>query len=156
MIDNYGWLGKWYIKAINVQTKEIIKEEEIKNTIMEKALNELAKPLYGENANIYPSYLALGTSSVSVQTTQTQLQSEIFRTAYATRVTSSNNETITNYIVLDSEANEIINEIGIFGGSSASLTTNSGTMISRILWNYDKTSSNIELQFTRTDKIQRA
>lgn len=156
MIDINKWAGSFIIKAINTNTKEIIHEQKIKNTIMNVALDQLFKPLYGATADIEVKYIALGTSTATVLTTQTQLGNEIFRVSYASRTTSSDHKNVTNYVVLDTEAQVVIQEIGVFGGSTASATTNSGTMISRILWNYDKTATNIELQIQRTDQIQRA
>jgi hypothetical protein len=154
--NKYSWIGKYYVKAIEKSSGKILYEEEINNTIMNGALDEIYKSLYGDTPDVEIKYLALGTSSVSVATTQTQLVSEVFRTNYASRTTSSNQEVVTNYVVLDSEATVQIEEIGIFAGAAATTVTNSGTLVSRILWSYDKTSSNIELQFQRTDKIQRA
>jgi len=155
MDNNYSWLGKWYIKARDTKIDKTIYEKEIKNTIMDIALEELTKTLYGESSDLEIKYLAVGTSSASIQTTQTMLGAEVFRAAHATRVTSST-EVITTYVIFDTEAMVQIEELAIFGGSSATTTTDSGTMISRILWSYDKTLGNIELQFQRTDKIQRA
>ncbi len=156
MIDLNKWLGKFFIKIVDTDTQEVKEEIEIKNTIMSGALDQLFKPLYGATPDIEVRYIALGTSTATVLTTQTQLGSEIFRVAYATRTTASDWKNTTNFVVLDNEANVIIREIGVFGGSTASATTNSGTMISRILWTYDKTASNIELQIQRTDQLQRA
>ena len=150
------WLGKFFIKVFDTEKQEIKEEIEIKNTIMAGALDQLFKPLYGVSADIEVKYIALGTSTATVLTTQTQLGNEVFRVAYASRTTASDWKNTTNFVVLDTEAQVVIGEIGVFGGSTASATTNSGTMISRILWTYDKTASNIELQIQRTDQLQRA
>jgi len=156
LIDNYSWIGKWYIRAVEKESRKIVYEEHIKNQIMNGALDELFKPLYNDSADLEIKYLAVGTSSASVLNTQTTLEAEVFRTAYTTRTTSSDQELTTKYVIFDSEAQVQIEEIGVFGGASATTVSDTGTMISRILWSYDKTPTNIELQFQRTDKIQRA
>ena len=155
-MDNiFTWSGKWNIRAVDTDTQEVLHEETIHNMIMNVALDELYKPLYGVTADLELKYLAIGTSATAVAPTQTALDTEVFRTTYQSLTTSSNQEVISNFIVIDSEAQVLIEEIGIFGGTSASGTTDSGTMISRILFTYDKTPTNIELQFQRTDKVQR-
>ena len=156
MIEKNNWHGEYNIKIIDTKTQKIIEEKKIKNTIMNLALEQLFNPLFGQSANIEVKYLALGTSTATVLTTQTQLGNEQFRTAFVSRTTSSDYKNVTNYIILDNEANFVINEIGIFGGTTASSITNSGTMVSRILWTYDKTATNIELQIQRTDQLARA
>jgi len=156
VIQSNRWHGDFDITAINTDTKKVIHKQKIKNTIMNKALDQLFKSLYGASADIEVKYIAIGTSTATVLTTQTQLGNEVFRVSYASRTTSSDWKNITNYVVLDTEAQVVIQEIGVFGGTTASTTSNSGIMISRILWNYDKTATNIELQIQRTDQLQRA
>ena len=50
------------------------------------------------------------------------------------------------------ESSVTIQEIGIFAGSSATATKDSGILVSRILWAYSKTGSE-ELNFTRSDRL---
>jgi hypothetical protein len=57
-------------------------------------------------------------------------------------------------IILEAEAIGTIEEIGIFAGSTATVSADSGILVSRILWHRVKTS-NDEIQFTRIDKIVR-
>ena len=154
MQSKYSWLGEWTIKIFDSSTKELLHEDYIKNTIMNVGLDELCRPLYGGTPDLEIKYLAVGTSSATVAVTQTALGAEVFRTPYVSRTTTSQ-EVNTVYTVLDSEAQVQIEEIGVFAGTAASGTSDTGIMLSRILWSYDKTPTNIEVQFQRKDTIQR-
>lgn len=154
MIDKIGWQGIWNIQIKNKDTGQI-EETQIKNRVMNAALDELLKVLQGNTTDLEVAYLALGTSNTAVTDTQTQLGTEIFRTQLQSSSKTGTGELTSLFIVLDSEAVGQIEEIGIFGGSSASASANSGTLISRILWSRNKTASE-EIQFTRIDRIVRS
>ena len=154
MIDKIGWQGIWNIQIKNKDTGQI-EETQIKNRVMNAALDELLKVLQGDTTDLEIKYLALGTSNTAVTDTQTQLGTEIFRTQLQSSSKTGTGELTSLFIVLDSEAVGQIEEIGIFGGSSASASANSGTLISRILWSRNKTASE-EIQFTRIDRIVRS
>ena len=147
-----GWQGKWKITVM--ENGRIIEETEIKNRIMDVALDELLKSLQGVSPDLEIKYMALGTSNTAVTNTQTQLDTEIFRTAPVSQAVTGTGELTTGFIVLDTESVGLIEEIGIFGGSLASVSANSGTLISRILWSRNKTASE-EIQFTRIDRMIR-
>jgi hypothetical protein len=152
MIDNYGWQG-----IVKVQVKQdgvIVEEKEIYNRVMNLALDEFIKVLY-DNPDMNIEYLALGTDNTAVADNQTKLVTEIFRCAYVSRTKTATGELTTVFVVNDSEAVATLEEIGIFCGSSASATVDTGTMSSRILWHRAKTA-NEEIQFTRIDRIVRA
>lgn len=154
MTNDYVWKGFWKIKVIDKNTKEVLEETEIKNRIMNTALDELLKVLQGQTTDLEIKYMALGTSNTAVTNSQTQLGSEIFRTGISSQTKTDTGELTTVFIVLDIEAVAQIEEIGIFGGSTATGTVNTGTLISRILWSRDKTNSE-EIQFTRIDRMVR-
>jgi len=154
MINDYGYLGKWTIKVIDKITGKVT-EETIKNRIMNAALDELIKVLNGDAVDLEIGYLALGTNNAAITNTDTTLGTEIFRTAAVSKTLTATGELTSIFIVLDSEAVATIEEIGIFGGSTATATVDTGTLISRILWHKIKTNSE-EIQFTRTDRIVRA
>ena len=122
---------------------------------MDTVLNQLIDSLVGTAPNLEIKYLAVGTSSAALGDAQTQLTTEIFRTPAVTGPTrTATGQVETEFTILDSEAVATIEEIGIFGGSTASITANSGTLISRILWHKVKTSSE-EITITRIDKVVR-
>jgi hypothetical protein len=146
--SNTGWQGTFIIK-----TKD--KEEIIHNKIMNAALDELIKVLQGQVTDLEVKYLALGSGNTPVTNNDTTLNNEFFRTQF-TDITKTNTGELTSLaIVLEAEAIGTIEEIGIFGGSSATTSLNSGVLISRILWHRVKTSSD-EIQFTRIDRMVRA
>ena len=135
----------------NGKTKEKVK---IKNLIMNNALDEVLKSLQDFTVDIGIKYLALGTSNTANTNALTQLGNEIFRTQFVDQDKVDIGELRTIFTVLDSEAVAQIEEIGIFCGSSATSSANSGLMLSRILWSRNKTNTE-EIQFTRVDKVVR-
>lgn len=129
-------------------------KESVKNRIMNTVLDQIIEAYQGVNPDLEIKYLALGTSNTSISDTDTVLGAEIFRTPIVTQSKTGTGEIQTDFTVLSTEAIGQIEEIGIFGGTSASGTVDTGTLISRILWSHDKTSSE-EIAFKRTDKIIR-
>lgn len=146
-MDKLGWFGDF----------EIISDDErftIKNRITNAGLNLLRNALNGEVTSCEIKYLALGTSSATVSDTDTQLGAEIFRAPFVTTTKPDIGQLEKTVVILDNEAVAPIEEIGIFAGLTASSTTNSGIMISRVLYSRNKT--NLEsIQIVRRDSIQR-
>lgn len=147
MQDHHGWIGSY----------EIISEDErfiIKNLITDIGLNMLRDALNGDITTSEIKYLALGTVSTTPSNVDTQLGGEIFRTPFVTSSKPGTGQLDKTAIVLDSEAVASIREIGIFAGSTATTTANSGIMVSRVLYSRNKT--NLEsIQIVRRDTIQR-
>jgi hypothetical protein len=111
--------------------------------------------LKGDTADLEIKYLATGTSDVAVTDTDTQLGAEIFRTPITVGPIDVGVGHIEHrFSILDTESVGLIKEIGIFGGSTASITPNSGVLLSRVLWTKNKTNS-IEITITRVDKVVR-
>jgi hypothetical protein len=147
MEDKKGWLGQY---EILVGDERFI----INNIITDAGLNMMRNALNGELTSTEIRYLALGTSSTAVSATQTQLGAEIFRTPFINTVKPDVGQLEKTAVVLDSEAVASIQEIGIFAGSTATNVSNSGIMISRVLYARNKT--NLEsIQIVRRDTIQR-
>jgi hypothetical protein len=131
-----------------------VEHEHINNTITTAGLNLLRDAIKGDVTDLQLKYLAVGTSSTAVAITDIQLGAEVFRTAILSYNTGGEGILQTTALILDNEAVENIREVGIFAGSTASSATNSGIMISRILYSRNKT--NLEsIQFNRTDTIGR-
>ena len=151
MNNTTAWSGKFIVKIKNKSDTEVI---EINNVITNAGLNLLRNFLAGEVSDGQLKYLAVGTSSASVNFTDTQLGAELFRTEFVDQNITSTGVLNSNTILLENEAVGQIEEVGIFAGSTASSATNSGIMISRILFSRDKT--NLEsIQFQRVDTIGR-
>jgi len=149
MINEFGWQGLIEI-LVNGKFDAIIY-----NRVMDEALDQLAKSLMGIAPDIEIKYLAVGTSNTAVTNTQTQLVAEIFRTPITVPASRTSVGVIQNeFVVLDSEAVAQIEEIGIFGGSTATAVADTGILISRVLWSKNKSNSE-EISFKRIDKVVR-
>jgi hypothetical protein len=155
VIENGGVCGEFKIVVKDSITKEILHEEKIKNMIMNAALDELVQAYLGFIPDLWIRYLAVGTSNTVVVATQTQLGAESFRCAPSVlpAETLNTGEVQTTFNILDTEAKVNIQEIGIFCGNTATASANTGLMLSRVLWSYDKSVSNVEIQIIRTDKV---
>ena len=146
-----GWNGKF---IVTVQNKDGTEQTQIYNVITNAGLNMLRDTLNGTITDGQIKYLAVGTSSASVNLSDTQLGNEIFRTEFISQNVSGTGTLNSNTIILDNEAVGQLEEVGIFAGSTASSVTNSGIMVSRILFSRNKT--NLEsIQFQRVDSIGR-
>ena len=154
MINEIQWQGLWKIRVIDKNTKEVLEETEIKNRIMNLALDEMLKALQGLTPDLDIAYMALGTSNTPLTNNDLTLGAEIFRTPPISQNKTATGELTTVFTVLDSEAVAQIEEIGIFGGSGATITADTGTLISRVLYSRNKTNSE-EIQFTRIDRVVR-
>lgn len=147
MNDKHGWLGQF---EISIGDERFL----INNIITDAGLNMIRNALNGELTSTEIRYLALGTSSTAVSATQTQLGAEIFRTPFINTAKPDIGQLEKTAVVLDSEAVASIQEIGVFAGTTATNTANSGIMISRVLYSRNKT--NLEsIQIVRRDTIQR-
>lgn len=95
-------------------------------------------------------YFAFGTGSTPATAADTQLASEYYR-KQVTQISSSASGVVNSTCALTaSEVNTEIREIGVFCGSGATSTANSGTLLSRIVVDIVKTQ-NILLNIIRTD-----
>jgi len=89
-----------------------------------------------------------------LQITQSTLDNEVFRAPFLTKARTGIGESTAIALITDTDYDGPIEEIGVFAGSGASGSVDTGLMISRVLWSYTKTATE-ELQFTRIDKIIR-
>lgn len=147
MIESHGIQGFF---AIYVNGKL---DKAIKNRITSAWRNAIRDAMSGDSIDLELKYLALGTSDAALSDASTQLGNEQFRTTFLKKEKTSTGQIVSTAIALDNEAVFNIREIGIFAGSATS-AANSGILVSRVLYNRDKT--NLEsIQFVRTDNIQR-
>ena len=130
-------------------------EASISNRLMNAVLDDLAECYQGTAPDLEIKYLALGTGNTAVTNSDTTLDTEIFRTPVTSQTKTGTGAVQTDFVVLDSEAVASIEEVGIFGGASATASADTGVLISRILWSKVKTNSE-ELNIVRTDTISRA
>ena len=164
--ESLGWNGKVYITKKNIKTKEIISQKLYYNMIMNEALNELIKSVYS-TANMDLKYLGIGTGSTAVTSSDTQLDTEVYRIPIITQYVSGTGQVTSRAILLDSEPWTAIppptgyqldiTEIGFFGGVNATTILNSGLLVSRIvLTTPEQKLDNEQITFTRIDSINRA
>ncbi len=149
LIDRSGIKGKFEI-YINGELADAVD-----NLIMDATILAMIRTLKGTAADIQIKYLALGTGTTAPANTNTQLQTEIFRTAILSQSEPITGEVNSLFQVLSTEAVATIEEIGIFGGAAAGGTANSGTLLARVLWHHVKTNTE-EIQFRRIEILGRA
>ena len=151
--DVIGHLGQYNIKVI--QDGEVVEEVDFTNLITNAYLDELAKIPQGIAPDFELKYIAIGTGSTAPSVTDTQLETEIFRKQVTSQSKTGTGKVTTIFVIIDSEAVATWGEIGIFVGSTATGTVNSGVLASRVLYSRSKTSLE-EIQITRKDIFGRA
>jgi hypothetical protein len=149
------YTGEWEIKIKNVETGEI-KIEKAKNRIVNNGLDELIKGLvYSTYNDLKIRKLAVGSSSTAISNYDTALYGETFRCSPSVEPYHYSVGTVaTEFVIQTTEANGTIEEIGIFISPTATVTANTGILLSRMLWHHIKTSAE-EITFTRLDSMQR-
>jgi hypothetical protein len=109
----------------------------------------------GEKGSVNPKllYFAVGTSSTAPTANDTKLGTEVFRKAISSYANGGSvGEILASCYLAPSDAVGVaIAEVGIFGGSSASSTANSGVLLARGLYSHTKTNiESITLQLDLT------
>jgi hypothetical protein len=100
-------------------------------------------------------YVALGTNATVPANGDIKLGTEVFRKAVTKDEAPGTGQAKTICYVAPFEANQAIQEIGWFAGTSASSTPNSGIMVARVL--FARTKNELESwQVERTDTFGRA
>lgn len=146
-----GWQGK--IKVI-VYGQGFIKEViELQNTLPNISLNMVRNALKGTVSDLKIKYLAWGSDDTAPTENDTQLGAEFGRKQVTQQVDGGDGELITTTYISPFEGNEeIIEELGWFGGASANGDPNTGILIARVLYSRAKTTAE-SLQVERTDLI---
>ena len=136
-----GIKGKVRIEELNIETGEK-KVYEADNMIMQAFYTLLFSFLNFDNLSLTGdeftiTHLALGTGTTAVTASDTALDTEIDRVAVTTkRIGMSSIE--SKFIVPPSSAVGDIKEIGLFANGTS--TPDSGTLLSRLLINKQKTA----------------
>ncbi len=121
-------------------------------SITNAGLNLLRDGLAGATSPTI-TYVAFGTANTTPQSSDTRLGAEVFRK----KVTSYSNGAnpgevfINMYLAPGESVGTSIQEVGFFGGSSATGTANTGVLLARSLYNHIKTnqeSIQFQLDFT--------
>ena len=154
MIDRRGRNGYFDIKVY--RNGKLFRHDIIKNLITDVALNKEIGILLGTAPNMEIKYMGFGTDNTAPTVSDTQLGSESARFQPTTAFSQvAIGKTSGAFFLTSTDLNGVdIEEIGVFCGSTASSTANSGTLLSRILWSFSKTA-NDEIEITRIDTVER-
>ena len=154
MNENRGRNGYFDIKVW--RNGKLFKHDRIKNIITDVALNKEIEILLGNAPDMQVKYFAFGTDNTTPTVSDTTLGTESARFQPTTAFSRIGvGETIGSVFLTSSDLVGVaIKEIGIFCGSTATGTANTGTLLSRILWSFNKTA-NDEVEITRTDTVER-
>ncbi|MFW9878285.1 MAG: hypothetical protein ACFFG0_34825 [Candidatus Thorarchaeota archaeon] len=149
----WPWSGKYEIWSIKNNKRKKIAD--IDNLIVNWAKNTLATALMGTDyvmENVKIKYLAIGDDNTAPLGSDSTLVNEVFRTPFVSQSNTSTGEITSEFYILDSDYSGSIKEIGLFGGNSATATTDTGNLLSRALWSYTKSASE-EIYIKRIDTI---
>lgn len=149
MNEKLGLKGHWTIeiRENGVLTKTLDFDNQLTNLYRDSVLNQLKGNTFN-SLNIL--YLAVGTSSTPASATDTQLGAEVFRSSPTSKAIIGN-YLQTIWVLTDLQANEHLREIGVFAGNATS-TANSGTLLSRVNIDIEKTAV-MEITFIRRDIV---
>lgn len=149
MKEKMGLKGHW---TIEIRDKgKLVKRLDFDNQLTNLYRNSVLNQLYGNAfAGLEIKYLGIGTGDAPASATDTQLGTEVFR-VIPTSQTIVDNYVQTIWVIPTQIGNFTYKEIGVFCGT-ATTTLNSGTMISRVNVNIEKTSS-MEITFIRRDYV---
>lgn len=98
------------------------------------------------------TYVALGNGTTAPTAGDTQLASETFRKAVTSYTNGGTGELLVSMYLGPSDlVGGDIEEVGFFGGSSATTTPNSGILLARGLWSHPSKSNSESITFTLDD-----
>lgn len=149
MQEKMGLKGHW---TIEIRDKgKLVKRLDFDNQLTNLYRNSVLNQLYGNAfASLEIKYLGIGTGDAPASATDTQLGTEVFR-VIPTSQTIVDNYVQTIWVIPTQIGNFTYKEIGVFCGT-ATTSLNSGTIISRVNVNIEKTSS-MEITFIRRDYV---
>lgn len=149
MKEKMGLKGHWTIEVRD--NGKLVKRLDFDNQLTNLYRNSVLNQLYGNTFDsLEIKYLGIGTGDTPASATDTQLGTEVFR-VIPTSQTIVDNYVQTIWVIPTQIGNFTYKEIGVFCGT-ATTTLNSGTMISRVNVNIEKTSS-MEITFIRRDYV---
>lgn len=153
----YKHTGIYKIKKIKTSSGEILNKKIIKNTITNIALNEMNKIFSGNAVDMEMKELAIGTGSTTPSTSNTTLETEVYRTTKTDQNTTDTGQTTTEFVLNGSEYAGDIKEIGLFGSSTADPWSggtgkDTGLLISRVLYD-DTLAVDESIYIQRIDQI---
>lgn len=127
---------------------KIVHMEEGENIIVTDGLEFISNMLIDTSA-VYDTgitYQAEGTDNTAPAAGQTDLIAETARKAITSRTISGSEATFSTFFTA-AEANDAIEEAGLFGGSGAGASSGSGIMFARWLVSFNNEAANYDLTF---------
>lgn len=153
-MEKFGLKGHYLIRSIDAGSGRVLGAWRFDNQLTEINRTVRVQMLMGNYTGALDAleikYFAFGTGDRAVTVNDTSLQNEVYR-KQITQISNPNPGIVQTVVSLGSqECNYNIREIGVFSGPDAVGTTDSGTLLSRVLVNIDK-NTNIVLNVVRTD-----
>ncbi|NSW52213.1 MAG: hypothetical protein HPY85_06890 [Anaerolineae bacterium] len=134
------------------QTGKLVAESQ--NLVVDDGIEFILDRMIGDESGSL-AFLAIGTGNTAAANGQSTLATETERKAFSSQSRSGYAIECRAFFPADDCSIEI-EEVGIFGGSSASESADSGKLVSRALLNYDNSSGEYDLLFVWTFTIGRA
>lgn len=148
MRDSIGWgPGIWHIEYLGQRI-------EVHNVITDAGL-QWFQDLWRGLEDPGFKFIALGTSDMTAEYTQTKLGNEQVRKPIAEFLQPELGTTQSIATFLDTEANFAIRELGLIAGAAATIDINTGILIARAVVNIDKTALG-SLKLVREDRLSRS
>lgn len=149
-----GWLGEFEVQIMRGGQLEVVK---FPNLITDAWLNAVRDATLGEVTDLEIKYIGLGKDDGTIlplAPSNTLLGNEVERKPF-TKIEKIGTGQIKRTVNINSaEGNFHIKEIGIFAGSTATATINSGILVARVF--YDRDKDELEsINIVRTDTVGR-
>lgn len=149
MREGLGLKGEWTIEIR--RNGELIRTLHYKNHLTAVYQGSVLNQLKGVSAvDLSIKYIAIGTDGTTATANDTQLYAEVFRST-PTSKTVMDGYMQTIWVLTPEQGNVRIREIGVFAGD-ATLTANSGSLLSRVVVDIEKTQS-FEITMIRRDYV---
>lgn len=153
--EKSGRWGELIFELKDAQTGELIRRWKQKNLLTNANGTQFQRMLRGQSFDMTLAYFAVGSGTTPAKRSDVRLETEQFR-KQVTQTSASSSGTdfrVTSVCSLAAdEANFPIREVGVFCGASATTAANTGTLISRVLADFDKNSNQI-LNIYRVDHL---
>lgn len=127
----------------------VIQQDTFRNKIPYSALNDIVNYRLGDSADGEIKYLAWGNDNTPPSNDNETLGNELGRKPVTKKVSGGNGVLGVQTFLSSQEANIQIEELGWFAGN-ASEVANSGTLVARVLYSYEKTEQ-VTIQVDRTE-----
>lgn len=157
LLQRYKHTGVYQCIKVKTLTGKVIEKKIIVNTITNLALNEIIKVVAGESTDMEINELAIGTGTNAPAATDTQLQTEVYRTSKTDQNSTDTGQYTTEFVLNGTEYAGAINEVGIFAGADALVWgggagKDTGLLLSRVLWS-TTLAADESIYFQRIDNI---